>query len=186
MKVLDAGCGSGIFSIYLAQKNCIVTGIDGSEKMIELCKKYSQEKNVVISFQQAILPFENTDILNKQDVILCSSVLEYVVDYEIVIQQFKALLNSNGILIISMPNKDSWYRKIEKYIFKLTGKPAYYQYIQHIFTENDFSKRLKFYGFELQQLTYYPNTTIFSRLLKLIGLNEKNTNSMFVGVYKLR
>jgi glycosyltransferase involved in cell wall biosynthesis/ubiquinone/menaquinone biosynthesis C-methylase UbiE len=186
MRVLDAGCGSGIFSIYLAQKNCIVTGIDGSEKMIELCKKYSQAKNLIISFQQAILPFENIDNFEKQDVILCSSVLEYIADYEIVIKQFKELLNSNGILIISMPNKDSWYRKVEKYIFKITGKPAYYQYIHHILTEKDFSKRLKYYGFELQQITYYPNTTIFSRLLKWVGVNEKNTNNMFVGVYKLR
>ena len=186
MRVLDAGCGSGIFSIYLAQKNCIVTGIDGSEKMIELCKKYSHTKNLIISFQQVILPFENIDNFEKQDVILCSSVLEYIIDYEIVIQQFKELLNSNGILIISMPNKDSWYRKIEKYIFKLTGKPAYYQYIQHILSEKDFSKRLKYYGFELQQITYYPNTTIFSRLLKWVGMNEKNTNNMFVGVYKLQ
>jgi len=186
MKVLDAGCGSGIFSIYLAQKKCIITGVDGSEKMIELCKKYSQAKKLEISFLQAILPFENIDNFAKQDAILCSSVLEYIVDYEIVIQQFKEILNPKGILIISMPNKDSWYRKIEKYIFKLTGKPTYYQYIQHILTENDFSKRLKHYGFELQEFIYYPNTTIFSRLLKMVGVHQKNTNTMFVGVYKLR
>ena len=185
MKVMDAGCGSGIFSIYLALKKCIVVGVDGSEKMIELCKKYSKVKNLDISFRQVFLPFENSDNFDKQDVILCSSVLEYIADYEIVIQQFKGLLNTNGMLIISMPNKDSLYRKIEKYIFKLTGKPPYYKYIQHILTEKDFSKRLNYYGFELQELIYYPNTTIFSRLLKLISVNEKNTNTMFVGVYKL-
>ncbi len=185
MRVLDAGCGSGIFSIYLALKKCIVVGIDGSEKMIELCEKYSQLKKLEIPFRQAILPFKNTDNFDKQDVILCSSVLEYVADYEVVIKQFKELLNPNGILIISMPNKDSWYRKIEKYIFKFTGKPPYYQYIQHILTEKDFSKRLKSYGFQLQELIYYPNTSIFSRLLKLLGVKEKNTNTMFVGVYKL-
>ena len=186
MKVLDAGCGSGIFSIYLALKKCIVVGVDGSEKMIELCNHYQQKNDLKISFIQAILPFENIHNFAKQDVILCSSVLEYVADYEIVIQQFRELLNPKGILIISMPNKDSWYRKIEKHIFNLTGKPPYYQYIQHILTENDFSKRLKYYGFELQELTYYPHTTIFSRLSKMVGLNEKNTNTMFVGVYKLR
>lgn len=185
MKVMDAGCGSGIFSIYLSLKKCIVVGVDGSEKMIELCKKHSLAKKLAISFQQAILPFENIDNFDKQDVILCSSVLEYITDYEIVIQQFKELLNLNGMLIISMPNSDSWYRKIEKYIFKLTGKPPYYQYIQHILTEKDFSKQLKYYGFELQEFTYYPNTTLFSRFLKLVGVSEKHTNTMFVGVYKL-
>ncbi|MEY4539530.1 MAG: hypothetical protein RLZZ306_1287 [Bacteroidota bacterium] len=185
MKVMDAGCGSGIFSIYLALEKCIVIGIDGSEKMIELCEKNNQSNNLNISFQQAILPFENVHNFNKQDVILCSSVLEYIADYEIVIEQFKIILNPNGILIVSMPNKESWYRKIEKYIFKLIGKPLSYQYIQHILTEEDFSKRLKYYGFELQEIMYYPNTTIFSRFLKLIGIKERKTNSMFVGVYKL-
>lgn len=186
MNVIDAGCGSGIFSIYLALKKCIVVGVDGSEKMIELCNHYQRINDLKISFIQAILPLESFENFGKQDAILCSSVLEYIADYEIVIQQFKELLNPKGILIISMPNKDSWYRKIEKYIFKITQKPPYYQYIQHILTEKEFSTRLKYYGFELQEFTYYPNTTIFLRLLKMLGVNEKNTNTMFVGVYKLQ
>lgn len=186
MKILDAGCGSGIFSIYLALKKCIVVGVDGSEKMIELCNYYQQINDLKISFIQAILPFENIDSFNKQDIILCSSVLEYIIDYQTVINQFKQILNPKGLLIVSMPNKDSWYRKIEKYIFKLTRKPPYYQFIQHVLTANEFSKQLKYCGFELQELTYYPNTTIFSRLMKMVGVNEKNTNTMFVGVYKLR
>jgi glycosyltransferase involved in cell wall biosynthesis/2-polyprenyl-3-methyl-5-hydroxy-6-metoxy-1,4-benzoquinol methylase len=185
MKVLDAGCGSGIFSIYLAQKKCMVVGVDGSEKMIELCNRHSQAKKLDVLFQQTILPFENIDNFTKQDVILCSSVLEYIADYEIVIEQFKELLNPKGMLIISMPNKDSWHRKIEKYIFKITGKPASYQYIQHVFTEKDFSKQLEYYGFKLETLTYYPQITIFTRFLKMVGVSEKNINTMFVGVYKL-
>ena len=184
MTVLDAGCGSGIFSIYLAKKECIVLGIDGSDKMIELCKHYQRINNLKISFLQAVLPLESTENIDKKDVILCSSVLEYIADFEPVIKQFKKLLNPEGLLIISMPNKDSWYRKIEKYIFQITNKPSYYQYIQHILTEKEFSNRLKIHGFELQEITYYPNTTNFSRLLKCFGLKEINTNAMFLGVYK--
>lgn len=186
MTVLDAGCGSGIFSIYLALKKCMVVGVDGSEKMIELCNHYRRINDLKISFIQAVLPLKNIESFGKQDVILCSSVLEYITDYEPVIDQFKDLLNPKGILIVSMPNKDSWYRKVEKYIFKITQKPPYYQYIQHILTEKEFSIQLKHYGFELQEFTYYPSTTIFSRLLKMLGMNEKNTNTMFVGVYKLQ
>lgn len=185
MKVLDAGCGSGIFSIYLARKKCIVKGIDGSEKMIELCKKNNQLENLDVSFQQANLPFDDVINFEKQDVILCSSVLEYIVDYETVIEQFKALLKINGILIISMPNRACWYRKIEKYIFRVTGKPTYYEHVHHILNEEEFSTRLKYYGFELQQISYYPYTTILSKILKIVGIREKNINTMFVGVYKL-
>ena len=186
MKVLDAGCGSGIFSIYLAQKGNIVTGIDGSEKMIQLCRNRSIENNVKIEFHQAFLPFEDIHENEKQNVILCSSVLEYIADYEIVIEQFRELLNPKGILTISMPNQDSWYRKIEKYIFKFIGRPHSYQYIQHIETEKSFTKKLNKLGFELMEVNYYPNTNFILKALQKIGINEKYTNTMFVGVYQLK
>ena len=184
MTVLDAGCGSGIFSIYLAQKKCIVVGIDGSEKMIELCNQYTSANGFSISFKQAEFPLLNPQDFGNKDVIICSSVLEYIVDYEEVIEQFSYLLNPTGFLMVSMPNSDSWYRKVEKYIFKITNRPSYYAYIQHIVSEKDFSKTLNQYGFELQKLVYYPNSNWFSKLLSWIGVNEKYTNTMFVGVYK--
>lgn len=186
MKVMDAGCGSGIFSIYLAKKGNIVTGIDGSEKMIQLCRSRSIENNIEIKFHQAFLPFENIHDHEKQNIILCSSVLEYIIDYEVVISQFKQLLNPNGLLIISMPNKNSWYRKIEKYIFKLTGRPYSYQFIQHIEIEKLFTERLNKSGFELLEINYYPSTNFLSTALQKIGINEKYTNTMFVGVYQLK
>ena len=186
MKVLDAGCGSGIFSIYLAKKGNTVTGIDGSEKMIELCNHRILENEVQVTFRQAFLPFENIDNYGKQDVILCSSVLEYIFDYEIVIQQFKHLLNSKGLLIISMPNQNSWYRKVEKYIFKLIGRPPSYQYIRHIEKEKAFTKRLSMFGFTLLEVNYYPNTNLISKALEKGGVSEKYTNTMFVGVYQLK
>ena len=185
MSVLDAGCGSGVFSIYLAQKKCTVVGIDGSEKMIELCKQYNLSKGLSISFKQEELPLMNPQNYQNKDVILCSSVLEYISDYQEVICQFRHILKPNGLLIVSMPNQDSWYRNLEKYIFKITKKPAYYAYIQHIVSEKDFSKTLNQYGFELQKLVYYPNTNWLSKLMKRLGLNEKYTNTMFVGVYKI-
>ncbi len=185
MSILDAGCGSGIFSIYLAQKKCTVVAIDGSEKMIELCNQYNTAKGLSISFLQAELPFINPQNFAHKDVVLCSSVLEYIIDYQKVIEQFREILNPSGVLIISMPNQESWYRKVEKYIFKLTRKPTYYAYTKHIMTEKSFTKTLNYYGFELKDLVYYPNSNWFSKLMKQIGLNEKYTNTMFVGVYKI-
>jgi len=38
--ILDVGCGAGVKSNYLIQKGLPVTGIDLSEKMIELAKKH--------------------------------------------------------------------------------------------------------------------------------------------------
>jgi ubiquinone biosynthesis O-methyltransferase len=184
MSVLDAGCGSGVFSIYLAQKKCTVVGIDGSEKMIELCNQYKTEKGLSISFKHEELPLTQPQNYQKQDVIVCSSVLEYILDYKEVTHQFSQLLNPEGLLIVSMPNSDSWYRKVEKYIFKITNRPSYYAYIQHVLSEKDFTESLQKNAFQLQKLVYYPNTNWFSKIIKSMGINEKFTNTMFVGVYK--
>jgi glycosyltransferase involved in cell wall biosynthesis/ubiquinone/menaquinone biosynthesis C-methylase UbiE len=184
MSVLDAGCGSGVFSIYLAQKKCTVVGIDGSEKMIDLCNQNVRSRHLSVSFKQEELPLKNARQYANQDVILCSSVLEYITDYEGVIKQFSQILNQKGLLMVSMPNADSWYRKVEKYIFKITNRPSYYAYIQHVLGEKYFSESLQKYGFELQKLVYYPSTNWLSKMTKSVGLNEKYTNTMFVGVYK--
>jgi len=49
-RVLDAGCGFGYYSILLAKKGAIVTGIDLSEKMIELAEKNAVEASVECQF----------------------------------------------------------------------------------------------------------------------------------------
>lgn len=50
MKVLDAGCGTGNFSIKLARFGCRVTGIDVSDDMIEIAISKAKEEQLDISF----------------------------------------------------------------------------------------------------------------------------------------
>ena len=49
-KVLDVGCGEGYNSIYLASKGFDVTGIDFSEKAIQLAKNNSKEAGLDCKF----------------------------------------------------------------------------------------------------------------------------------------
>ncbi|PWK28980.1 glycosyltransferase involved in cell wall biosynthesis [Arcicella aurantiaca] len=185
MSVLDVGCGSGIFSHYLATKKCKVTGIDGSEKMIELCQNNYAQENVTLSFLQDDLPFQNHLKYAKKEAIICSSVLEYLPDYKKITIQISQILNANGILIVSMPNQDCWYRKIEKYIFQITGKPDYFPHLKQVVKAEAFSKELSDLGFELKELQYYPNTHFYTKLFHYIGIHKKYTHTIFVGVYQL-
>ena len=49
-RVLDAGCGYGYYSLLPARSGAMVTGIDISEKMIELAKNNAREASVECQF----------------------------------------------------------------------------------------------------------------------------------------
>jgi len=74
-KLLDAGCGMGIYSGYFKEKEAIVTGVDKSPELIEIAKKsYKGIKFFVCSLKD--LHF------NKEfDIVFCCNVLMHITDY---------------------------------------------------------------------------------------------------------
>jgi len=50
MKILDLGCGPGLYAEYLARKGHSVTGVDFSETSIRYAIKQAQEKNLDIEY----------------------------------------------------------------------------------------------------------------------------------------
>jgi 2-polyprenyl-3-methyl-5-hydroxy-6-metoxy-1,4-benzoquinol methylase len=182
--ILDLGCGSGIFSQYLAQKGSTVLGIDGSEKMINLCEKSNTPPLPNLSYQLETLPFEDVFLENYQfDTIISSSVIEYIEQDTLLLEQIYSLLKPQGITIISFPNNNSIYRKIEKLIFKMTGKPAYYKFVKRLYDEELITQKLNLMGFEREEVLFYPSQNMVLKMLNLI-LPKPLTATLFVGVYR--
>lgn len=180
-RVLDLGCGSGIFSNYLAEIGCIVTGIDGSEAMIALC---NQKKTVVnVRYIVQSLPLPNPMKYARQDVVIMSSLLEYMDDMGQMLQQVRDLLKPNGLLIVSIPNQLSLYRRLERRLFRLTGWPAYFAHIRNSSTEATFARHLSEVGFDKIETTFFSSHDPISRLLKPF-LARQYVNNLFVGVYR--
>lgn len=50
MKILDVGCGTGNFSIKLAQQGCSVIGIDVSDEMLDIAKNKAEKLGLKIQF----------------------------------------------------------------------------------------------------------------------------------------
>ena len=180
-QVIDLGCGSGIFSNYLARKGCVVTGIDGSEAMIALCRR--KRTSTRVQFAVGTLPLKTLTQFPLQDVVVMSSILEYLSDMNGMLKQARLLLKPDGLLLISIPNQQSLYRKVERQLFRLLARPAYYQYIRNTATEITFNRQLTEAGFTPVETDYFSGQDPISRVLKPF-LSAPYVNNLLVGVFR--
>ena len=184
MRVLDIGCGSGVFSFYVAAKGCEVVGIDGAKAMIDLCKaKAEQGNNLNVQFFTGYIPVDLPAELGVFDAIICSSVLEYIEEKEETLVQFRQFLKPSGTLILSVPNRTSIHRRLEKILFSLFGIPKYYQHVKNTFSEKGFTQELAQQAFGLKKLTFYANTGKISRFFTYF-LPTPFTSNLMVGVFE--
>jgi 2-polyprenyl-3-methyl-5-hydroxy-6-metoxy-1,4-benzoquinol methylase len=156
-RALDVGCGTGIFSHYLARKGWKVTAIDASPEMIEEARNH--ELNNEIDFQHCVIEaFDG--VPDSFDVILCLSMLEYIEDDEAAIQKFHQLLKPGGLLVVSVPNKAGMLRKIEGVVFG----------IRTVTHDKVFRGRGEYLKFQKRQYTPFE----LDILMRQFGLKKKS------------
>lgn len=117
-QVLDAGCGTGFHAILLAKLGLEVTGIDGSSEMLKKAMENASAHDAVIRFQQSSFQELSLKIQEKFDAVFCmgNSLPHLLTDEEIVesLENFFALLNEGGILVIQNLNYDRIMRARER------------------------------------------------------------------------
>jgi 2-polyprenyl-3-methyl-5-hydroxy-6-metoxy-1,4-benzoquinol methylase len=114
-KVLDAGCGPGVYSEWLIKRGAKVVAIDVSPKMIELAK---DRLGPIVDVRQADLskPLNFLDS-SSFDVVLSPLVLEYIEDWHSVFREFYRVLRPEGHIVFSVthPFFDYIYFKSSNY-----------------------------------------------------------------------
>jgi 2-polyprenyl-3-methyl-5-hydroxy-6-metoxy-1,4-benzoquinol methylase len=104
-KILDAGCGEGhlLKKLNSSLKNNEYYGIDITSVAIKLAKKRCPFANI-----------KNGDLFNTKypnetfNVIICTEVLEHIINFQSVLNEFKRILKPGGLLIITFPNEILW------------------------------------------------------------------------------
>ncbi|MFC1761544.1 class I SAM-dependent methyltransferase [Planctomycetota bacterium] len=92
-RLLDFGCGAGVYAEALSDLGGEVSACDISEDCIAACVgKYS---SVFLLTEPADLPF------NHFDMIFSTEVLEHIKDYNNVIRHFYRTLRLNGIVLLT-------------------------------------------------------------------------------------
>ncbi|MBU0906808.1 MAG: class I SAM-dependent methyltransferase [Nanoarchaeota archaeon] len=111
-RILDAGCGSGLLSLELAQRtNTLIIGVDASQDMIKLANKNRREMNLdanVFFFPENLYSLsELTGGEPHFDYVVCRNVLHRLKDPQEAIRQMRNSLNPNGKIYIRDLRRDA-------------------------------------------------------------------------------
>lgn len=178
--VIDLGCGAGIFALYAAPLNAHVTGVDGSEAMISIGRhRVAAEKLGNVEFITRDITSLTSAEVTTADLIICSSVLEYLDDLHQAVAVIDSLLNRGGTLLVSMPNKSSIYRRLEKLAFLVCRRPRYYRFVRHVVTADEMIALLERRNITTKRISYFSSTWMLSRLSS-VELFRRWTKNLFV------
>ena len=99
-RLLDAGCGSGLFTHLAARTGAEVIGVDAAQGLLELART----RNPQISFLQEdleTLPFKD----NNFDVVTGFNSFQYAGSFENALQEAKRILKPGGRLVLGIWDK---------------------------------------------------------------------------------
>ena len=98
LKVLDAGCGPGNYAELLADRGASVTALDYSDEMISFAKeKLGNRARIFKANLNTYLDLPEDEF----DLIVCSMVIHYIKDWQVLFSEFNRVLNEGGILVFS-------------------------------------------------------------------------------------
>ena len=107
-KAMDAGCGSGFFSKYFCDEGMPTVSLDYSRSALEIASRATAGRSIVI--QKDLLNDRLVqDFDDRFDLIFSDGLLEHfsVQDQDRIVQNLKAVLNPQGVLITFVPNRFS-------------------------------------------------------------------------------
>jgi 2-polyprenyl-3-methyl-5-hydroxy-6-metoxy-1,4-benzoquinol methylase len=184
--VLDAGCGSGVFTLLLATRGLDVVALDSSPEMIRVAEREVTRrltpKSGSVTFKLGHI--EELEVRPEAfDAVICLSVLEYLKDDQSALKTLSVALASGGILILSVPNARSVVRLVEARVRRVHVKQsAYLAFQQHQYTPAEIDQSLERLGLLKQDAAYW--SVGFSKPRFLVrALEWRWWAGMYVAVY---
>jgi len=156
--ILNAGCGSGEFSIMLASNGYEIDSFDMDKDYISLAKK--NVKNLGLDYCKfTVSSIDSFGSGKNYDVVVANDVLEHIEDDKEAIKKLASLVKKGGYLVITVP--------AGQYLFgfhdeKLGHYRRYCKYSFRKITPNDL-REIKFVYFGASLI---PVCVLYSKLLR--------------------
>ena len=134
--VLDVGCGGGILSEGMAGLGAHVTGIDLSDKALQVAKLHLLDSKQRVDYRKIAVETLAADQPAHYDVVTCLEMLEHVPDPDSVIAACASLVKPGGRVFFSTLNRNP-----KSYLFAIIGA----EYVLNMLPRgtHDYAKFLK-------------------------------------------
>ena len=110
-RVLDLGCGSGVYLKELSDLGYDVAGIDISSEMLACCRKQFPSDTPPALYQSTIEECAGT--IGTFDCVFSSSVFEYLDDPTSTLTSIHRVLRDGGHVFLTIPNRHSRRKRAE-------------------------------------------------------------------------
>jgi SAM-dependent methyltransferase len=114
-RALDVGCGTGRVTFGLAERGYKVDAVDIEPRVVELAERIGAARRAPCRFRVADFRDATEVIPEHYDLIVCSEVLEHVVDYKPIHENMYRSLKPGGRLVISVPCNPKQFSVLDTY-----------------------------------------------------------------------
>ncbi len=128
-KILDVGCGSGVYSVDFARRGAgRVVGVDFSENMLKLARQEAERHQVTDMCEFIQADFLELDLKDTFDISIAMGVFDYVPNQAAFLRKMVALTTDK--VIVAFPGHSLLREPARRLRYKLAGKGDIYLYSQ--------------------------------------------------------
>ena len=119
-EIADFGCGPGLYTTRLAERDANVTGIDFSESSLEHAKQVATQKGLKVNYVHTnYLDFETTRRFDLITMIMCDFCALSPEQRKMMLSKFYFLLNPGGSVLLDVYSLNSFNQKQESATYEL-------------------------------------------------------------------
>ncbi len=147
IRVLDAGCGYGVYSFMLAERKHHISSIDISEERIQAIQQrileYQPYASLIFPKQGTLtnLPYED----HQFDLIICSEVIEHMEEDAKAVSELVRVLAPGGYLVLTTPTDSERNHRV-------------YPMFDHVrpgYSDQEYRDIATKHGLEILQMKYF-------------------------------
>lgn len=171
-RVMEAGCGNGNITSLLLDRQ-MVMAVDNDESMLsEIKKRFALNSNVAIRrLDLSSMPVAELKAFNF-DTVLCINALEHISDDSKVLDNFHAILEDGGYLILIVPAFKGLFCALDK----AAGHFRRY-------SKREIEEKIRACGFSCVKLSYYNFFGIFGWLVNGVLLRREQLSNKMLSLF---